>query len=193
MTKFLMATALFDAYNQRDPNLIFQNGTRIAQEYFHALKRTEWVKILEPEASEYLLLAAHCQHIGRWAISRTSYPSGRMGYLKWRSDLGKYHAMITSEILTEVGYSDQEIENVTEIVLKHKLKQNKEVQIIEDALCLVFLQYQYNDLIENHSDEKMIIILRKTWAKMSPLGRDFAIRLSLSPKGRDLIERALKS
>ncbi len=192
MDKFQKAIELFDAYNQRDPNLIFHEGTRVAQEYFHATKRTEWVKRLESNPSEALLLAAHGQHIGRWAIARSSYPSGRLGYLKWRSDLGKYHAMIVSEILTQVGYEAAEIENVTQIVLKQKIKQNKEVQTIEDALCLLFLQYQYDELIEKHSEEKIISILRKTWAKMSPNGRDYAVRLSLSPKGRGLLEKALK-
>ncbi|WP_025761770.1 DUF4202 domain-containing protein [Dyadobacter tibetensis] len=193
MTRFEKAIALFDEYNQRDPNMIVHQGKRWPQEYFFAQKRMEWISKLDPQASESLLLAAHGQHLGRWAIARKSYPDGRLGYLKWRSDLGKYHATIVAELLEKVGYEPEEIEEVTQIVLKQKIKQNQEVQTIENALCLVFLQYQYDDLLAKHSDEKMISILRKTWAKMSEPGRDFAVRLSLSPKGRTLLDQALRA
>ncbi|PWJ58809.1 uncharacterized protein DUF4202 [Dyadobacter jejuensis] len=193
MKKFEDAIARFDEYNRRDPNMIIHQGQRWPQEYLFALMRSEWVRKLKPDASDQLMLAAHCQHLGRWAIARKSYPDGRLGYLKWRSDLGKYHAQIASEILSAVGYSEAEIKEVTSIVLKQKIKQNQEVQTIEDALCLVFLQYQYDDLLEKHSEDKMVSILRKTWAKMSDVGRDYAVRLSLSPRGRALLNLALNS
>jgi hypothetical protein len=59
-------------------------------------------------------------------------------------------------------------------------------------LCLVFLQYQYDDLIAKTTAEKMIDILRKTWGKMSDPGRDAALSFQYSEQGMDLILKALK-
>src|SRR3546814_10021826 len=59
-----------------------------------------WVQRLDPTADEAQLLAARASHLRRWSIARTSYPEGRAGYLRWRSDLRKQHAAEVTEILT---------------------------------------------------------------------------------------------
>jgi hypothetical protein len=183
----------FDTYNQQGPGTLIWNGQEYPVEYFYAIKLYEWVKKLEPLASEPLLLASRCQHIGRWEIPRNTYPDGRVGYLKWRSDLSKFHAAKASEILQSVGYDIDTIHRVSEIILKKRLSADSEVQTMENALCLVFLEFQYDDLIEKQPEEKMISILQKTWAKMSEPGRQAALALSYSDKGMTLLNKALKS
>ena len=192
MSKLDKAFELFDDYNKRSPGRIVWDNVEYPIEYFYAIKLYEWVTKLDPEADESLLLASRCQHIGRWEIARKSYPDGRVGYLKWRSDLSKYHAGIATEILTDAGYDDETIGRVKQIVLKQRLKSDADVQTMENALCLVFLQYQYDDLIAKMTEEKMIDILRKTWGKMTPPGHEAALSLQYSEVGRDLILKALK-
>lgn len=192
MTRLDQAFEQFDDYNRRSPGQIVWDGVTYPVEYFYALKLHEWVVKLDPNANESLLLASRCQHIGRWEIARNSYPDGRVGYLKWRSDLSKYHAGIAAEILAGVGYDDDTISRVKQIVLKQRLKTDEDVQTMENALCLVFLQYQYDDLIAKMTEEKMIDILRKTWAKMTDPGHEAALSLAYSEQGRDLILKALK-
>ncbi|ACT91428.1 DUF4202 domain-containing protein [Dyadobacter fermentans] len=192
MTRLDQAFEQFDDYNRRSPGQIVWDGVTYPVEYFYALKLHEWVVKLNPNASESLLLASRCQHIGRWEIARNSYPDGRVGYLKWRSDLSKYHAGIAAEILAGVGYDDDTISRVKQIVLKQRLKTDEDVQTMENALCLLFLQYQYDDLIAKMTEEKMIDILRKTWAKMTDPGHEAALSLAYSEQGRDLILKALK-
>jgi len=191
MTKLEEAFNLFDAYNHNAPEQLSWNGKLYPTEYFYALKLYEWVKKLDAEASEPLLLASRSQHIGRWEIARNTYPEGRVGYLKWRSDLSKFHAQKASEILQSVGYDQETIDSVREIILKQKLKLNADVQTIENALCLVFLEFQYDDLIAKQSEEKMIDILRKTWGKMSEPGRQAALSLQYSDEGKALLGKAL--
>jgi hypothetical protein len=192
MNKLEKAFELFDEYNRRSPERLTWDNQDYPVEYFYAIKLYEWVTKLDPQASESLLLAARCQHIGRWEIARNSYPDGRVGYLKWRSDLSKYHAGIAAEILASLDFDEDTITRVKQIVLKQRLKTDQEVQTMENALCLVFLQYQYDDLIAKLSEEKMIDILRKTWGKMSDPGREMALSLNYSETGRDLILKALK-
>jgi hypothetical protein len=71
-------------------------------------------------------------------------------------------------------------------LLKKHLRTASDVQTMEDALCLVFLEFQFDDLIA-----KQIGILRKTWAKMSQQGKEQALKLRFSPGGAKLINKAL--
>ncbi|MDQ1089192.1 DUF4202 domain-containing protein [Siphonobacter sp. SORGH_AS_1065] len=185
------AFALFDAYNAQSPETVISEGETIPAELFYAHKLYDWVIKLDPQASEPLLLASRCQHIGRWVIPRSDYPDGRVGYLKWRSDLAKFHAEKSAELLREAGYDEATIERVRTINLKQRIKTDPEVSTIENALCLVFLTYQYDDLIEKMGEEKMIPILQKTWNKMTAPGHEAALKLSYSDMGKALIEKAL--
>ncbi|AXY78417.1 DUF4202 domain-containing protein [Paraflavitalea soli] len=192
MTKMEQAFNLFDTYNKQDPSEIIWNGQPYPAEYFYAIKLYERVKDLAPQTGDALLLASRCQHIGRWEIARTAFPEGRVGYLKWRNELSKFHAHKATEILQSLNYETDIIARVNEIILKKKLTTDTEVQTMENALCLVFLQFQYDDLIKKQSPEKMISILQKTWAKMSTPGKQAAALLTYSETGKALLNKALE-
>lgn len=87
IAKLNKAFSLFDEYNRRDPTVFKADGHAEPSEYFYATKLYDGVTRLDPDASEALLLASRSQHIGRWEVPRSTYPEGRVGYLKWRSDL----------------------------------------------------------------------------------------------------------
>jgi hypothetical protein len=188
---FREAIRRFDRANSADPNTVIVDGKPVPYELFYAQHLTEWVERLSPSASPALLLAARCQHICRWMIPRSSYPMTRAGYLKWRTDLKQFHAQKSGQILTESGCSPRLIARVQELNLKKNLGQDPELQILEDALCLVTLQYQLTDLVQKTDPEKMVSILQKTWKKMSSQARDEALRLSYPENQKTLLSRAL--
>lgn len=192
MSKLNEAIKKFDDYNLQDPNVFIWDGKSYPREYFLALKLYEWVKKLQPDASEELMLASRSQHIGRWESPRDSYPPGREAYLKWRRDLAMYHAEKAGELLRESGYDEDTINRVQQINLKKRLKLDREVQIMENALCLVFLEFQYEDFYPKHEDEKVITILRKSLLKMDEEGHRFALTLNFSAGGIHLLKEALK-
>lgn len=181
----------FDCYNKQDPHSVTWDGIAYPAEYFYALQLYEWVKKLAPQASEDLLLASRCQHIGRWKIPRNQYPTGKAGYYKWRNDLAKFHAETAGKLMTAAGYNEEEIKTVQHILLKENLRKDGVVQVMENALCLVFLQFQYEDFIAKHDDEMVIRILQKTWQKMTGPGREAALMLDFSEKGKKLMMMAL--
>ncbi len=185
------ALAVFDRTNSQDPHREVIDGKEYPRELWYAQRLTRWVNLLQPEASDALLLAARCQHIERWKIPRNSFPSGRGGYLRWRHTLAKYHAQRTDEILTELGYAGPFIRRVQKLNLKERIKEDPETQVLEDALCLVFLEDQFHDFADDKDESTMIRIIRKTWKKMSPLGHSMAQGLDLQPSDRELIEKAL--
>ena len=186
---FDAAIRRFDEENSRDPN--FENGQ--PREQLYAGRLTRWVLKLCPMASEALRLAARCQHICRWESPRENYPSTRAGYLKWRADLKQFHAEKSGAILRAVGYDDDTIRRVRDLNLKKHFPADAECRVLEDALCLVFLEFQFAALAAKSDDEKMINALRKSWAKMTEAARAEALQLNFGGREKALIERALKS
>ena len=186
--KFNQTFQLF--YNENDPKKETVNGKQISTSLLYAQGMTEKLLDFAPDAPEQLQLAARCQHIGRWEIPRSTYPMNRTGYLQWRSQLKIHHAKIASQIMTEVGYDPEIIAKVSDLLLKKQLKQNPETQTLEDVVCLVFLQYYFDDFSTEHDEEKLVTILRKTIVKMSPGGVAAALKLPLSESAKKLIEKA---
>jgi hypothetical protein len=182
----------FDAENARDPNLERDGGARQPRELLYARRLTEWVLKLAPEASESLRLAARCQHICRWMIPRETYPMTRAGYLRWRNDLKQFHARKSAEILRESGYGEEMIDKVRDLNLKKNFPSEPESRILEDALCLVFLEFQFAELVRKTAEDKIINAVQKTWQKMTPAAHERALALSLGTEEKRLIQRALE-
>lgn len=182
--RYQQAVERIDRYNQQDPN---------RREHPHALAVVAWIRTLRPDAPEALLLAGRMQHIGRWRIPRDSYPRNRTGYLRWREDLQAFHADEAADILAACSYPQPFIERVRAIVRKDDLAGDPDTQTIEDALCLVFMERQLEDFQRQHDDAKLQRIIRKTWAKMSPAGREAALGLALPDAVRDLLSRSLET
>lgn len=162
-----------------------------ARRYHEHLSR--WVERLEPGASEALRLAARCQHLGRYKIPRERFPMDVLGYKRWRSELARMHAAEAGAVLREVGYDEATIARVGELLVKKGLKSDPEVQTFEDAICLTFLETEAAAFAEKHDDDKLVGILGKTWAKMSPRGHAAALELAgnLPERLVRLLERAL--
>jgi hypothetical protein len=190
--RFDAAIQRFDEANSRDPRKDVVGGVEHPRELLHARRLSEWVMRLNPESSEPLRLAARCQHICRWTIPRDTYPEGRAGYLRWRKRLQEFHAETSAKILREVGYGEDVINRVRDLNLKKGLGTDPECQTLEDALCLVFLEFQLAELASRTDEETMLNAIRKTWAKMSEQGRREALALSYGPRERGFIEKALK-
>jgi hypothetical protein len=51
-------------------------------------------------------------------MPRETYPMDRVGYLKWREDLKKFHSKKTSEILEKAGYTETFIARVSFLIEK---------------------------------------------------------------------------
>ncbi|WP_010134394.1 DUF4202 domain-containing protein [Ochrovirga pacifica] len=189
--KYNQAIALMDAQNKKDPNQEKYKEQVFPKEYLYGLRMSEKLADFMPDAPESLKLAARCQHICRWEIPRDSYPMDRVGYLKWRNELKKLHASKASEILNSVGYEQEIIDEVQFLLLKKQLKKNELTQALEDVICLVFLEFYFDDFAEKHSEEKIVDIVQKTWAKMSEKGHQAALQLPFSETGLALIQKAL--
>ena len=188
--RFARAVAAIDQANADDPNRIVVRGELRPKELAHAELATAWVRRLDADPSEAVLLAARAHHIRRWMIPRASYPTGRAGYLRWRRALHKLHAEVVAEILQQVGYEDPTIERVQRIVAKRDLGKDRDSHALEDALCLVFVETQLHDLGRRLDRPKMLDVVRKTLAKMSDEAIELALTIELADDDRALVLEA---
>ncbi|MDP6349989.1 MAG: DUF4202 domain-containing protein [Chloroflexota bacterium] len=182
--RFDRAFEIIDDLNRRDPTVIEIGGESVPRELAHSRLMTDWVLRLQPDASAELLLAARAHHLRRWEIPRDSEPAGRSGYLRWRAGLHEFHAAEAARALAEAGYDEGTAERVGQIIRKHDLRRDPEVQVLEDALCLVFLETGFAALRAKQGDEQTAEILRKTLKKMSPAGQRHALQLDLPAADR---------
>ena len=189
--RFEAAVRRFDQENSRDPNSETVAGAARPRELLYAERLTRWVLRLCPDASEALRLAARSQHLCRWEIPRQSHPLTRAGYLQWRAALKKFHAQKAGDILRETSYPEETIRRVQDLNLKKNFPDDAESRVLEDALCLVFLEFQFADLAAKSDDDKMINALRKSWGKMTEAARAEALKLNYGSREKALLERAL--
>ena len=189
--KFKRAITLIDNKNSEDPRFETFQGQEYPKELLYSQRMTQNLLLFEPDASEELQLAARAQHICRWMIKRNDYSMDRLGYLKWRETLKKMHSEIASNILKEVGYEHKFIERVSFLINKKLIKKDKETQILEDVICLVFLQYYFEEFAYKHPDKKVVEIIKKTWLKMSSKSQEAVQGLTFSNRCLSLIKEAL--
>jgi hypothetical protein len=186
--RFASAIAMIDAAHAEDPQ---RDAAGRPRELVYAERMSAWLARLAPGASEALRLAVRCQHLRRWLIPRAGYPAGAAGYRRWRADEAASHAKLAAEILAVAGYDAATVARVQALVRKEGLKRDAEAQALEDAACLVFLEDELAAFAAKHDEAKLVPILRKTWAKMSPAGREAALGLALPGPLRALVAKAL--
>lgn len=184
--------AAIDGANGGDPNTIAVRGAVRPKEQAHAEMAVEWVRTLVEAPSDELLLAARAHHVRRWEIARAEFPEGRAGYLRWKRSLQDHHARIVGEVLAGAGFDEAVIARVQSIVKKERLRADPEVQALEDALCLVFVETQFGALTDQLGEDHMVAVVVKTLRKMSPAGRSAALGLPLDDAALRIVGRALE-
>lgn len=190
--RFAEACRLFDAANAEDPNLEpGPDGQPVPKELLYAQRMSACLARVAPGAPEAVQLAARAQHIRRWAIPRADFPLTRPGYHQWRNTLKKYHAELAGQLLARAGYEPEIIVRVQQLLQKLRLQDDPEVQLLEDVICLVFLEYYFLPFAAQHPEKKVIEIVQKTWPKMTARGHALALQLPFSPEAQALVLKAL--
>jgi len=180
-----------DAANTADPNLEITGGESVPKELLYGRRMSAWLARLRPDAGAALQIAARAQHIRRWEHPRDEYPMDRRGYLAWRRALYTFHAEKAGAIMAEHGAAPELIERVSFLLHKSKLHDDPDTQALEDAACLVFLEFHIGEFAGKTDREKMLNIIRKTWKKMSEAGHEQALKLQCPPEVSAMLGEAL--
>ena len=191
MTKLEQALAAFDQLNSQDPNQVNFNGGKIAREQLYSQRMHSRLMQFKANANEALILAVYSQHIQRWKIARDTYPMTRSGYKQWRQRLAGFHAETAAKVLSKLDYDQETIEKVKYLLQKKGLKRDEDSQMLEDVVCLVFIEYYLAEFAEKHNEEKLIDIIRKSWRKMSDKAHQVALNIDLPEELKGLITKAI--
>jgi hypothetical protein len=183
--------AAIDAVNAEDPHRVEVDGRQVPAELVYGQRITETLHRMVAEPSEPMRIAARGQHIGRWRLARKSYPEGRAGYLAWRRQQRVNQAEKLGQIMAAEGYGADDIARVGTLIRKENMLADAEVQIFEDIICVMFFEHYLGDFVSRVEQEKLADILVKTWRRMSPLGRRYALMLELPEVVTRLMQREL--
>ena len=190
-SRFRQAIERIDALNEEDLRSVSTPNGELPDAWVYGQRMSERLERFSDEPSEELRLAVRAQHLGRWKILRDEYPTGRKGYLQWRTTLGVLHAELAAEIMAAVGYEQHAIEKTSSLIRKRNLKRDPETQTLEDVACLVFLEHYFSAFAKKHDQAKVQDIVKKTWRKMSEKAHAVALELPLSSEDRALVVAAL--
>ena len=165
------AFALIDAANAADPTS--EDGQPAALLY--GQRMTAELDRLFPDAADVLRIAARGQHVERWQLPRADFPEGRDGYLAWRREQARRHALRIAGIMAEAGYDPGAQDRVGILLRKEGIKRDAEVQALEDVICFVFLRWYFQPFAGKHAPDALLRIVEKTARKMSEAGRARAL------------------
>jgi hypothetical protein len=93
--------------------------------------------------------------------------------------------------MTAEGYAPDQIARVGVLIRKENMKADAEVQMLEDIICVTFLQYYLSEFSTKVEQDKLAGILAKTWNRMSDFGHGHAKQLKLPAEVHALLERGL--
>lgn len=186
--RLVAVLAAIDAANSADPKS--EDGAPAARLY--GARMSDMLAAFRPEASELLRIAARGQHIERWTLPRDAYPAGKAGYYAWRNAAKKMHAERVGALMTDAGYSAEDIAATQAMVRKDDLRANADAQIVEDVASLVFLKHYGVDFAQGRTQEQLVDILAKTMRKMSPAALAFAGEIGMPEAVAGLVGAAAK-
>ena len=187
-SRFDAVIAAIDAANADDPRKTEVDGKARPYEVVYSERMTARLAEMYPDASEVLRIAARAQHIRRWDIPRGKYPEGRNGYNDWRKACREHHGEVISKIMSQHGYSQDDIGRAVMLIKKEQLKKDRESQALENVVDVVFVEHYFDEFLGKYSqyDDD------KTLRKMSPKGHQAALSLDLPERTRDLIMKAVE-
>ncbi len=189
--KLQQCMKLIDQANSADPKTTRVSNELVSNEVLYSQRMLLTLNAFDLTASDALVLACYAQHVCRWTLARADFPAGLEGYLTWRKELAKSHAKILGDIMVRGGYADDIVSRAQHIIQKRKLKSDAGSQTLEDVSCLVFLSYYFEAFAAKHTEQRIVDIVQKTWAKMSEKGHQAALELTLLPHLQALVSKAL--
>jgi Domain of unknown function (DUF4202) len=196
--RYRTAVEAIDQANADDPTVVTVRGEPVALALAHGRLAAAWIERLLPDPSEAVRLAARAHHLRRWELPRTRYPAGRAGYLRWRRDQKRRHADDVAALMAGAGYDDATVARTQALIRRDGLGTSStsvdaETQAVEDAACLVFLETQLSDMAARIEHQRMIDVIRKTAAKMSPAALDLVATVPLDADASALLAEALEA
>ena len=129
--------------------------------------------------------------IGVGRLARATPDGYTIDIWQWDTHVGSIIYNLNYDLRTDFAPIGLISVNPQLLVARKNFPADDESRVLEDALCLVFLEHQFAALAKKTTEEKLVNAVRKSWEKMTDAARNRALALPLAPAERQLIERAL--
>lgn len=187
------AIEAIDDANSADPNRLNFEGVEQPLALLQGRLASKWLARLEPNAGAAVEIGVRAHHLRRWTVERESYPDGRAGYHRWKRAAKEVHAIALGEVTKDCGLDRFVLERAQDLVRRVGLGVDAETQLVEDCACLVFLETQFEPLIEKIGEEKVVDAVAKTLKKMSPAAIGLAGEAVGGQAGRAVLAKAVSA
>lgn len=180
-----------DERNSLDPRSWTIAGQTGPKELLAGRRACWWIGELEPTPIDAQVVAARGHHLRRWAYPRTDFAEGRAGYLRWRTAAKRAHADEVAGLMRSAGYAEPDQECAGSLIRKEGLGVDPLTQTHEDALCLVFIESQFDQTTDLVGEKHMVEVVAKTLAKMSLAAVALAGGITVSDQASRIIGAAV--
>ncbi len=164
------AVIVFEAHHAADPRTLVRADTTTTVSLDYHARVSAWVRRIDPTAPLPARLGALAQHVRRFEFPRDAYPPGVQGYKRWRVLAGVRQAELARLELERIGYDEPTIAHTCDVMLKKRLANDVAAALLEDAVCVRFVQDELATFAQQRQPEAVRVIIAKTWAKMSSAG-----------------------
>lgn len=171
------AVVAFGRHHAEDPRPCVRDGVTTTVSLDYHARVSAWVRRLDPTAPTPARLGALAQHVRRFEMPRDAYPPGAQGYKRWRAAANLKHAALAKLELERVGYDAETIAHTCDVLLKKRLAHDPAAALLEDAVCLRFVQDELVAFAQGRDPDAVRTIVAKTWVKMSAAGHRAALGL----------------
>ena len=187
-TQYINAVNRINAIHNEDISSETTEGKEVKAELLYSERMLSVLKLVAPDSSHELKLAALCQHMSRWSIPRATFPMDKKGYYQWRAAIMDHQLEVTTRALAESGIDEQSIAVVKDALKNKADKSNENASIIEDTACLVFIKWYLEPFASQFDTTKAADILRKTAKKMSERGLGLISQLNLTSSVSEILK-----
>lgn len=156
---------LFDVVNVQD----FNQDECQFKELFYVWCMIDMIGCFVLEVSEVVQFVVCVQYIQCWIVLCSSYLFGKFGYFVWCIGFYWFYVEMVGVLMLQVGYDEVIIEQVKVVVGKQGIKINFDMQMFEDVISFVFIEYYMFGFVGQYveySEEKWFDIVCKMWKKM---------------------------
>lgn len=216
-TKLEKALSLITEANSKDPSRVDVDGEKMPYRVVYAKWLSDWVKQVDPKASDELLIYTHGKSLESWKLSeirRDDYAPNAPGQKQWEQDRKQWQAARLTAVMKEAGYPDSSVQLIEDIMLNkgvpdprdmrkfdlvgpfgminyRLLEQAKILQTVYDAEALLFLERTFPQMFAQLPADEVGVVLKRELSRLSERGIMKALSMPWKTLERKLVMKAL--
>eukprot|EP00798_Chlamydomonas_sp_ICE-L_P003763 gene3763-13824_t len=185
---------LIDEVNSNDPQQINDKGKSWPYRVIYSNWVSEWVRKIDPKASDEMLILAKGRNIESWRLSeikRDDYAPTSFGQKQWQQDRTVWLTKRLADVMKEAGYDEDSISLVSDFMQQNSdipdpndirksdlvgplgstnyrlLELASMTQVLRDADAMVLLEHSFEQMFDRMTAEEILKVLKRELSRVS--------------------------